>query len=46
MKPLNYYDFLQYFAEPGCLICNLVERDVAKYRRGLKPPGYRKGQAH
>jgi uncharacterized protein DUF6062 len=31
MKPLNYYDFLQYFAQPGCLVCNLVERDVAKY---------------
>lgn len=35
MKPLNYYDFLQYFAEPGCLICNLVERDVAKYLDSL-----------
>ncbi|MEO8607267.1 MAG: DUF6062 family protein [Chloroflexota bacterium] len=35
MKPLNYYDFLQYFAQPGCLICNLVERDVAKYLDSL-----------
>ena len=35
MKPLNYYDFLQYFAQPGCLVCNLVERDVAKYLDSL-----------
>jgi hypothetical protein len=31
MKPLNYYDFLEYFSGPGCLICHLVERDVERY---------------
>ena len=35
MKPLNYYDFLQYFAQPGCLVCNLIERDVHRYLDSL-----------
>jgi len=35
MKPLNYYDFLTHFAQPGCLICNLVDRDVRRYLDSL-----------
>jgi hypothetical protein len=35
MKPLNYYDFLEYFAQPGCLVCNLIERDVHRYLDSL-----------
>jgi hypothetical protein len=35
MKPLNYYDFLEYFSKPGCLICNLVGRDVHRYLDSL-----------
>jgi len=35
MKPLNYYDFMEYFAQPGCLICNLVARDVHRYLDSL-----------
>jgi hypothetical protein len=35
MKPLNYYDFMEHFSQPGCLVCNLVARDVHRYLDSL-----------
>jgi Family of unknown function (DUF6062) len=29
--PLNYYDFLETFPQPGCAVCTLCERDVARF---------------
>lgn len=32
MKPFNYYDLVEGFRErTGCAVCNLVERDVARF---------------
>lgn len=30
-KPFNYYDLIETFAQPGCAICNLCQRDVHRY---------------
>lgn len=29
--PLNYYDFLETFPQPGCAVCTLCERDVSRF---------------
>lgn len=29
--PLNYYDFLETFPQPGCVVCNLCQRDVSRF---------------
>jgi hypothetical protein len=31
LKPFNYYDLVECFAEPGCAICNLCQRDVNRF---------------
>lgn len=31
MKPFNYYDLIEAFGQPGCAVCTLTTRDVARF---------------